>query len=263
MKKCKSKIPFFATAGIMLLFYLPMLIVAVDSFNPGRYSGGGWSGFSMRWYVKLAQDEDVISALINSLIIGFSATAAAVILGTLAAFAIHLYADKLQKAHRLMLITQLGIPDILMGISLLLFFISLKMELGLFTIFLAHVTFCTSFVAMTVLARLQDFDFSTVEAARDLGAGWAIIIRRVIIPQIAPGIIAGALLAFTISIDDFVITYFVYGPGSTTLSVYIYSMMKHGTPVIINALSVVLIIVTFIMAYAINKLMSRKNENLI
>ena len=138
----------------------------------------------------------------------------------------------------------------------------MKMELGLFTIFLAHVTFCTSFVAMTVLARLQDFDFSTIEAARDLGAGWAIIIRRVIIPQIAPGIIAGALLAFTISIDDFVITYFVYGPGSTTLSVYIYSMMKHGTPVIINALSVILIIVTFIMAYAINKLMSRKNENI-
>lgn len=258
MKKCQSKIPLTTTVGILLFLYLPMLVVTMNSFNAGRYIGSGWDGFSFKWYIRLIQDQNVISALTNTLIIASGATLVSVILGTLAAFAIHVYEDYLQKVHRFMLITQLGIPDILMGISLLLFFVSLNIGLGLMTIFMAHVTFCTSFVAMTVLGRLQDFDFSTIEAARDLGAGWTKIISRVILPQIAPGIIAGGLLAFTISVDDFVITFFVTGPGSTTLSVYIYSMMKHGTPVIINALSVVLLAGTFIMVLAINKFMSVK-----
>jgi spermidine/putrescine transport system permease protein len=257
MKISNSKIPFFATVGVLFFFYIPMVVVTVNSFNSARYSGT-WDGFSLKWYAKLIDDNNIFSAIINSLLIASGAMMVAVVLGTLSAFAIHIYKDKIQKMHRLMLITQLGIPDILMGISLLLFFISLKIQLGLLTIFLAHVTFCTSFVAMTVIGRLQDFDFAMVEAARDLGAGWSVIIRRVILPQIAPGIIAGGLLAFTISIDDFVITFFVTGPGSTTLSVYIYSMMKHGTPVVINALSVILLAVTFLMVLAINKLMSVK-----
>ncbi len=257
MKHCQSRIPLFATAGVMFFFYIPMLVVAINSFNSARYSGS-WDGFSLKWYARLIEDESILSAIINTIIIATCAMTVAVVLGTLSAFAIHVYKDNIQKVHRLMLITQLGIPDILMGISLLLFFLSLNVQLGLVTIFLAHVTFCTSFVAMTVLGRLQDFDFSMVEAARDLGADWPVIIRRIILPQIAPGIIAGGLLAFTISIDDFVITFFVTGPGSTTLSVYIYSMMKHGTPVVINALSVILLVITFGMVLTINKLMSAK-----
>jgi spermidine/putrescine transport system permease protein len=132
-----------------------------------------------------------------------------------------------------------------MGLSLLALFVSLGAGLGLATIVIAQVTFCISYVAMVVLARLQGFDFTVLEAARDLGARWPEAARRVLLPLLAPGIAAGALLAFTLSIDDFVITFFVAGPGSTTLPLRIYSMIKHGSPPLINALSTVMLVVTF------------------
>ena len=120
------------------------------------------------------------------------------------------------------------------------------MQLGLVTITIAHITFCVSYVAMTVLARLQDFDFTIVEASQDLGAGWWTTFWRVLLPMLAPGILAGGLLAFTLSIDDFVISFFVAGPGSTTLPIKIYSMIKYGAPPLINALSTILLVVTFL-----------------
>jgi spermidine/putrescine transport system permease protein len=176
------------------------------------------------------------------------------ILGTLAAFCIHHYRSKLQFVHQSLILVQLGVPDILMGMSLLLFFMAVNFKLGLTTIFFAHVTFCVSYVTMVVLGRLQNFDYAIVEAAKDLGANWYVITRKILIPLLSPGIIAGGLLAFTLSIDDFVITFFVTGPGSTTLPVYIYSMMKHGSPTVINALSVLILVVTFILVYYSQKL---------
>jgi spermidine/putrescine transport system permease protein len=134
-----------------------------------------------------------------------------------------------------------------MGISLLLFFVALNIKLSLFTIFIAHTTFCISYVTMVMLSKLQTFDFSVVEAARDLGANSWTVTRRILLPLLAPGIIAGALLAFTLSIDDFVITYFVAGQGVSTLPIYIYSMMKFGSTPIINALSTILLALTFIV----------------
>jgi spermidine/putrescine transport system permease protein len=148
--------------------------------------------------------------------------------------------------HYSLIYTPLVVPEILMGISLLLFFVALGVDLGLGTIFLAHVTFCISYVAMVVLARLQDFDFSVMEAARDLGADSWTATRRVLLPLLAPGIAAGSLLAFTLSIDDFVVSFFVAGPGATTLPIRIYSMIKHGSPPLINALSSLLLLVTFV-----------------
>jgi len=170
-------------------------------------------------------------------------------LGTTAAIALHRYASRLQKFHYTLIYTPLVVPEILMGISLLLFFSALHMKLGLFTIFLAHVTFCISYVAMVVLGRLQDFDYAIVEAAQDLGAGWWATLRRVLLPLLMPGIVAGGLLAFTLSIDDFVITFFVAGPGSTTLPIRIYSMIKHGSPPLINALSSILLLITFLAVF--------------
>jgi len=146
------------------------------------------------------------------------------------------------------------VPEILMGISLLLFFAAAGMELGLFSIFLSHVTFCISYVALVILGRLQDFDFSIIEAAQDLGANWWTTTWKVLIPLLAPGIIAGGLLAFTLSIDDFVITFFVAGPGSTTLPIRIYSMIKHGSPPLINALSSILLVVTFVAVWLSQRL---------
>ncbi|MBP1661303.1 MAG: ABC-type spermidine/putrescine transport system, permease component, partial [Candidatus Aminicenantes bacterium] len=146
--------------------------------------------------------------------------------------------------HFTLIYQPLVVPEILMGISLLMAFVAVGLPLGLFTIFLAHVTFCVSYVAMTVLGRLQDFDFSVIEAARDLGASPWQSTRRILLPMLRPGIVAGALLAFTLSVDDFVITFFVAGPGSTTLPLRIYSMIKYGAPPLINALSTLLLAVT-------------------
>ena len=144
-----------------------------------------------------------------------------------------------------------------MGISLLLMFVSLKINLGLATVIMAHITFCVSFVAFTVLARLQDFDFNLIQAAQDLGASSTRIFIKIILPLLLPGIVAGAMMAFTLSMDDFVVTFFVGGPGSTTLPVKVYSLMRHGPHDIINALSVVFMAVTFTVAI-IGNLLTRK-----
>jgi spermidine/putrescine transport system permease protein len=240
----RSRFPRAVMVLVLAFFYLPILLLVVNSFNPARFSTH-WQGFSLVWYGRLFQSPEIWQALKNTLIIAVSVTAVSVVLGTAAAFALHRYgASRLQRFHYTLIYTPLVVPEILMGIGLLMFFVAAGVPLGLFTIFLAHVTFCVSYVAMTVLARLQDFDFSMTEAARDLGASPWQSARKVLIPMLMPGIVAGALLAFTLSVDDFVITFFVAGPGSTTLPLRIYSMIKFGAPPMINALSTLLLAVT-------------------
>jgi spermidine/putrescine transport system permease protein len=253
----RSRFPIVVTALVMAFFYLPILILVANSFNPARFSSR-WQGFSLVWYRRLFESPEVWAALRNTLVIAVSVTAVSAVLGTAAAYALHRYgASRLQKVHYTLIYQPLIVPEILMGISLLMAFVAAGVPLGLFTIFLAHVTFCVSFVAMTVLGRLQDFDFSIVEAARDLGAGPWQSARKVLIPVLMPGIVAGALLAFTLSIDDFVITFFVAGPGSTTLPLRIYSMIKYGAPPMINALSTLLLAVTFTAVVASQRLAKR------
>ena len=250
----RSRFPIAVTALVMAFFYLPVLILVANSFNPARFSSR-WQGFSLVWYRRLFESPEIWQALKNTLVIAVSVTAVAAILGTAAAYALHRYgASRLQKVHYTLIYQPLVVPEILMGISLLMAFVAAGVPLGLFTIFLAHVTFCVSFVAMTVLGRLQDFDFSIIEAARDLGASPWQSTRKVLLPVLMPGIVAGALLAFTLSIDDFVITFFVAGPGSTTLPLRIYSMIKYGAPPMINALSTLLLIVTFTAVLASQRL---------
>ncbi len=252
-----SRIPLAATVIVLVFLYLPIAVLVVNSFNASRY-GGTWEGFTLAWYARLFRERSVWLALRNTALIGAGATIASVMLGTTAAFALHRYGSRLQRMHFMLIYTPLVIPEILMGMSLLIFFAAIGLRLGLLTVFLAHVTFCISFVAMVVLARLQDFDDSLLEAARDLGAdGWTAA-RRVLLPLLAPGIAAGALLAFTLSIDDFVITFFVAGPGSTTLPVRIYSMIKHSRQLpMINALSTLLLAVTFLAAVASRRMAER------
>jgi spermidine/putrescine transport system permease protein len=241
----RSRLPLLVTIVVLFFLYLPIIILVVNSFNASRF-GTGWQGFSMRWYARLLHEPEIWRAARNSLTIALGATVLSVVFGTTAAVALHRFArSRLQRFHYGLVYTPLVVPEILMGISLLMAFAAAGVRLGLGTIFLAHVTFCVSFVAMTVLARLQDFDFAVIEAAQDLGAGWGTTLRKVLLPLIAPGILAGALLAFTLSIDDFVITFFVAGPGSTTLPIRIYSMIKYGSPPLINALSTILLTVTF------------------
>lgn len=241
----RSRFPFVMTGVVLVFFYLPILILVVESFNSSRF-GGAWRGFSLRWYGRLFHEPAIWEAARNTLLIAAVVTVVSLALGTTAALALHRFGrTRLQRVHYTLVYTPLVVPEILMGISLLMAFVAAGVSLGMGTIVLAHVTFCISYVALTVLGRLQDFDFTIIEAARDLGAsGWTAT-RRVLLPMLAPGLAAAGLIAFTLSVDDFVITFFVAGPGATTLPIRVYSMIKHGATPLINALSTLLLALTF------------------
>ena len=253
-----SRFPLVVMGLVLLFFYLPIVILVVNSFNASRF-GSGWKGFSLIWYKRLLHEPEIWAAARNTLVIAALVTVVALVLGTTSALALHRFAkSRLQRIHYTLIYTPLVVPEILMGISLLMAFVAARVSLGLFTIFLAHVTFCISYVALVVLGRLQDFDFAIVEAAQDLGAGWWATARRVLLPMLAPGLAAGGLLAFTLSVDDFVITFFVAGPGATTLPIRVYSMIKHGATPLINALSTILLVLTFTIVIVSQRL-SRSN----
>jgi len=253
----RKRLALLWTLAVFVFLYLPIVVLVINSFNESRF-GGVWTGFSLKWYEKLWHEKAIWNALTNSLAIAFLSTVVSTILGTLAALSLYKYKTVLQKTHYGLIYIPLIIPDILMGISLLLFFVSFGVGLGFFTVFLAHTTFCISYIAMLVRSRLQNFDFSLVEAAFDLGASSWDVFYRILIPYLTPAIIAGALLAFTLSIDDFVITFFVVGPGFTTLPIYVYSMIKFGSPPLINALSTVLLLVTFCIIWLTHYLSEKK-----
>jgi spermidine/putrescine transport system permease protein len=241
----RGKLPVFMTGVVLALLYLPLVILVINSFNASKF-GGSWGGFSLKWYQALFNHRELWLALRNSMIIAISATFSSTFIGSLAAFALYRYRSRWQKAHYGLIYTPLVIPDILMGMSLLLLFVLLNINLGLLTVFFAHTTFCLSYVVMIMVARLQNFDYALIEAAQDLGADSLTILRRVLIPALMPGFAAAALLAFTLSLDDFVITFFVAGQGATTLPIYIYGMIKFGATPVINALSTILLAVTFV-----------------
>lgn len=254
MKKKSTSL--IVTLMVMTFMYLPIAYLIVQSFNKSKY-GGNWQGFSLKWYKELFNNREIIDATINTLIIALVATVASTFLGTIAAWALNKYKSKFQQTHFGIMYAPLLVPDVLMGISFLMLFVNLGINLGLVTVILAHITFCLSYVTFTVLARLQDFDFNIIQAAQDLGASPTRIFFKITLPLLSPGIIAGALMAFTLSMDDFVVTFFVGGPGSTTLPVTVYSMMKHGSPAIINALSVLFMAITLTVAI-IGQVMTKK-----
>jgi spermidine/putrescine transport system permease protein len=230
--------------------YLPLLIVVIYSFNDSKLNAE-WVGFTWKWYHKLFNNREMLSAAGNSLIIATTSALVATVLGTLAGMAMNRYRLKLLPA---LVLAPIAMPDILMGVSLLLFFIILNMSLGLVSITLAHITFCIGFVALSVQARMSGIDRSLTEAARDLGATPWLCFRKITLPLLAPGIIAGALMAFTLSIDDFVITFFVAGVGSSTLPLQIYSMVKIAVTPEVNAISTLLMLLTLILITLVARL---------
>ena len=223
-----SRLPLITTWLVLVFFYLPIGVLILNSFNFSRF-GTTWQGFTIKWYERLLEREDLWAALVNSLQVAAIASIGAMILGTCAAFALHRHRSRLQTAHELLITMPLVLPEILMGMSLLLLFVSLGIRLSLATVTIAHVTFCISYVTLVVQARLQDFDFQIVDAARDLGASRFQAFSKVLLPLLAPGILAGGLLAFTLSIDDFVVTFFVKGPGADTLPAIIQEMLLTRT----------------------------------
>jgi spermidine/putrescine transport system permease protein len=230
---------------VYLFLFLPIVVLVVFSFNEAR-SGTKWSGFSTRWYSDLFDNQDVLDAFKRTLQVGITSTIVATIIGTLAAFALTRFQFRGRAGYSTLIFIPLVIPEIVMAVSLLAFFVQmLGVQLSLRTVILAHITFCISFVIVVVKARLASFDNRLMEAAADLGATPIQTFVRVVLPLAAPGIAAGAMLAFTISLDDFVITFFTSGAGSTTLPVYIFGQLRFGVSPAINALS------TFVLAFSL------------
>lgn len=224
-----------------LFLYLPLTIVVAYSFNDSRLNAE-WVGFTLHWYQVLLNDEEMLAAAGNSLLIALIASLSATVLGTMASIAMHRY--KL-RALTFMVLAPVAMPEILLGVSLLLLFIQiLNLTLGLLSIVLAHITFSIGFVAVIVQARLASMDESLLEAARDLGASPWQAFYHITFPLIRPAVIAGGLMAFTLSIDDFVITFFTAGVGVQTLPLRIYSMIKIAMTPEVNAISTLLMLLT-------------------
>jgi len=223
-----------------VFLYAPIIILVVFSFNSSRFVSS-WESFSLRWYGVLFQDEAMLSALKNSLIVAVTATLLSTIFGTMVALAMERHSFPGKTAFDALLYLPIIIPDIAMAVMLLLFFVMAQFGLSLLTIIISHVAFDISFVAIVVRARLVGFDRSLEEAAQDLGANELQTFWHVTLPLLMPAILGGALLAFTLSLDDFVITFFTAGVGSTTLPLRIYSMVKLGVTPEINAISTLLL----------------------
>ena len=230
--------------------YAPLVIVVAYSFNDSRLNAQ-WVGFTLDWYRKLFTNEEMLSAAWNSLIIGLTASAISTVLGTMAGYAMHRYKTRVLPV---LVLAPIAIPEILMGVSLLIFFVIINLTLGLWSIALAHIAFCIGFVAIVVRARLAGMDDSLVEAARDLGATPFKAFRLVTLPLIMPGVIAGALMAFTLSIDDFVITFFTAGADAVTLPLKIYTMVKTSVTPEVNAVSTLLMLLTLLLIVIASRL---------
>jgi spermidine/putrescine transport system permease protein len=240
-----SQTVFIAT---IVFLFLPLFVLILYSFNASK--GMNWTGFSFRWYEQLFfHSRDLWRAFRNSVFIALSSAATATVLGTFGAIGVNWYRFRLRNYIQTISFMPMILPEIIIGVSLSLFFAGIKLRLGLLTIFIAHATFNLPFVFLMVMARLDEFDFSIIEAAHDLGANERQALLKVTIPICMPGIVSGFLTAITISLEDFVITSFVSGPGSSTLPVYIYSAIRFGVSPVINALSVVMILGTVLLTY--------------
>ncbi|PAB57419.1 ABC transporter permease [Anaeromicrobium sediminis] len=240
-------------AGLVYTFlYLPILLLILYSFNDSKYSGK-WNGFTLKWYKALLEDSSIMSALYNTFSIAILASIIATIIGTVSAIAIFKMGPRMKTIF--MNVTYLPVmnPDIVIGISLLALFTAVKMKLGFITLLLAHVTFNIPYVILAVLPKLTQLNPYLEEAALDLGATPFQAFYKVILPEIMPGIVTGALLSFTLSIDDFMVSFFTTGSGVNTLSIKIYSMTKVGISPKINALSTVLFLGIVILFILLNK----------
>ena len=253
---------FLKRSYIYLVFaflYMPIAVLMVYSFNDSR-SRGVWGGFTLRWYVELFQDRTIMSSLYSTMFIGVTSAIIATIIGTLSAIGIH-NSRGIQK-RLIMNITYLPVlnPEIVTAISLMILFVFANVRLGYLTLLLAHITFNIPYVILSVLPKLRQLNKHLYEAALDLGSTPVQALWKVIIPEIMPGIITGLLLAFTLSIDDFVISFFTTGSGVSTLSITIYSMARRGINPKINALSTIMFTFVLLLLLVVNVRQAREEK---
>jgi len=236
------------TLLMFFYMYLPILVLTFYSFNNSAYSAG-WEGFTLKWYQKLFGDARILGALQNSLTVAFSAVAIAAVLGTLMAVGLARYRFPGKTLYRGVSYLPLIIPDIAIAVATLVFLAAVGIRLSLWTIVAAHVVFCLAYVALVVSSRLTNIDPHLEEAALDLGATPVQAFMQILLPELMPAIISGCLLAFVLSMDDFLIASFTAGTGATTLPMEIFSRIRTGVKPDINALSVVLMILSGIVAF--------------
>lgn len=242
MVKLKSALANIYSLLIYAFLYIPIVVLIVFSFNDSKYRGN-WSGFTLRWYQDLFSDPDIMSALYTTFVVAIISSILATAIGTITAVGIHSLKPRYKKLFINLTYIPMISPDIVIGISLLTLFVMLKLNLGYITLILAHITFNIPYVIFAVLPKLQQLDPHLEEAALDLGATPFQAFFKVILPEITPGILTGALMAFTLSLDDFMVSFFTTGSGVATLSIKIYSMTKRGVSPTINALSSIMFIV--------------------
>lgn len=253
----KRRAPQVSLSGVvlclsLLFLFIPLFVITFYSFNSAKDTT--FQQFSFVWYEKLLfASDDLWSALFNSLFVALTSSLVATLLGTLASIGISWYKFFGRQYIQSVAFLPMVLPEVIMGVSLLIFFSGVKLSLGLFTIFIAHATFCLPFVYLMVSARLDEFDYSIIEASHDLGANEWQTLFKVIIPAIMPGIAGGFAMSVTMSLEDYVITSLVSGPGSTTLPLYVYSMIRFGVSPVINALSFVLILAICALVFVLRK----------
>jgi spermidine/putrescine transport system permease protein len=231
---------------LYVFLYAPIAVVIVFSFNDSKH-GGPWRGFTTDWYANLLNNEAKVAAVWNTIVLGGVSTVIATIIGTMLGYGLSRYRFPGKKLFSFLMYIPVIIPDIVMAVAMMLFYRLARQwfglfELGMGTMIISHVTFQIPFVAIVVRSRLAGMDASIEEAAHDLGASSWQTFWNVTFPLIAPGVVAGAILAFTLSLDDFVVSFFTTGPGATTLPILIYTSVKRGITPDINALSTLIVV---------------------
>lgn len=248
------------TAGVFAFLYIPILLLVVFSFNSSRLNIR-WEGFSTRWYEALFANKTLLTAFQNSLIVAGATTVLATILGTVGAWMLYRYRFPFQRAIGLLIFVPMVMPEVLMGVSLLVLFVQLlNLPLGFATLIIAHTTFCFPFVLVGVQARLQGIDPYLEEAAMDLGATPFQAFWKVIVPYLMPAIVSGALMSFTLSLDEYIVSVFTTGAQSQTLPLKVYGMAKVGLNPQLNALSTLFIVGTILLVLVSQLLNNRKTQ---
>ena len=241
---------------IYLLLYLPIIVLVVMSFNESK-TGYNWGGFSLKWYESLFNNQAMLDAFWHSIVLGLIAATVSTLIGTLTAMALHRYDFSGKGLLNGLLFVLMMSPEIVLAISLLALFLLIGLQLGFVSLLIAHITFCLPFVVITVFARLSSLDERLMEAARDLGASESTMIRTVLIPVILPAVMAGWLLAFTLSLDDVVVSTFVTGPSYEILPLRIYSMVRVGLKPEVNAVGTLLLAASLVLVI-MSQLLLRK-----
>ena len=246
MNRISLRLLSIGCGAVYLFMYLPLLVLVVFSFTPTEY-GVSWEGFTLKWYIAVFNNKNIQDALKISLMIAIPTVVISTAIGTITAFTLYRYKFLGRALYQGALYIPLVMPDLVIGISLLLFYTSISLDLGILTILLAHISFSIPLTTLVIIARMQRIDRTLEDAAMDLGADEWTTMWKVTLPQLMPGILAAALLTFPWSFNDFVITFFVSGVGSSTLPLRVYSMIRLGVSPMVNALGTLIVVAPLII----------------